>query len=377
VAVQNLVDALNAKLGAGTYAAVADPVSGMGDDAIKTAIIYKPSRLTPFGAALSDTAAINNRPTLAQTFVMANGEKFTLMVNHLKSKSGCGSGADADAGDGQGCYNGTRLAQAQRLRTFVSQVQLSSGARDVLLVGDFNAYAKEDPINELTSNGYIDLIGTFNAFEYSYVFDGAAGYIDHAISTAEMSSKVAFATHWHINADESLVYDYNVEFKTAPGDACHATATCLYPDDPYAANPYRASDHDPVVLGLMVYKTLLGTTRADTITGTPGDDYIWGGGGADVLTGNGGNNVFGYYSMKDAGDTITDFVPGKDRIDLRLLLADLRYIGNDPVADGYVRFVSVAGGTAVQVGPGTFRTLVTLTGVSPGSLVSLRDLIIR
>ncbi len=372
VAAQNLVDALNAKVGAGTYAVVADPVSGTGDDAIKTAIIYKPSRMAPFGGALSDTAAINNRPTLAQTFVMANGEKFTLMVNHLKSKSGCGSGADADAGDGQGCYNGTRVAQAQRLRTFVAQVQASSGSKDVLLVGDFNAYAQEDPIHDLTSNGYVDQIGAFNAFEYSYVFDGAAGYIDHAITTSEMSSKVAFATHWHINADESLVYDYNVEFK-APLTTCGG----LCPADPYAADPYRASDHDPVVLGLMVYKTLLGSARADTIVGTPGDDYIWGGGGADMLTGNGGNNVYGYFSMRDAGDTITDFVPGKDRIDLRLLLGDLRYTGNDAVADGYVRFVAVAGGTAVQVGPGTFRTLVTLTGVSPGSLSSLRDLIVR
>jgi predicted extracellular nuclease len=379
VAAQNLVDALNAKVGAGTYAVVADPVSGMGDDAIKTAIIYKPSRLAPFGGALSDTAAINNRPTLAQTFVMANGEKFTVMVNHLKSKSGCGTGADADAGDGQGCYNGTRVAQAQRLRTFVAQVQASSGSKDVLLVGDFNAYAKEDPINELTStaasvaqSGYVDQIAAFNAFEYSYVFDGAAGYIDHAITTSEMASKVAFATHWHINADESLVYDYNVEFK-APLTTCSG----LCPADPYTVDPYRASDHDPVVLGLLVYKTMLGSARSDTITGTPGDDYIWGGGGADLLTGNGGSNVYGYFSMKDAGDTITDFVPGKDRIDLRLMLADLHYSGNDAVADGYVRFASAGGGTAVFVGVGSTRALVTLSGVSPASLSSLRDLIIR
>ncbi len=373
VAAQNLVDALNGKVGAGTYAVVADPVSGTGDDAIKTALIYKPSRMTLFGGALSDTAAINNRPTLAQTFVMANGEKFTVMVNHLKSKSGCGSGADADAGDGQGCYNGTRLAQAQRLRTFVAQVQASSGSKDVVLVGDFNAYAKEDPIFDLTSNGYVDQIGAFNAFSYSYVFDGNAGYLDHAITTSEMASKVAFATHWHINADESLVYDYNVEFK-APAVTCGG----LCPADSYAVDPYKASDHDPVIMGLMVYKTVLGTARAEAVVGTPGDDYIWGAGGADTLTGNGGSNVYGYFSMKDAGDTITDFVPGKDRIDLRLLLADLRYTGSDAVADGYVRFVSGAGGAAaVQVGPGSFRTLVTLTGVSPASLSSPRDLIVR
>ena len=87
--------------------------------------------------------------------------------------------------------------------------------------------------------------------------------------------------------------------------------------------------------------------------------------------------------MRDAGDTITDFVPGKDRIDLRLLLGDLHYSGSDAVADGYVRFVAVAGGTSVQIdgdgpsGPGAFRALATLQGVSPASLSSTRDLIVR
>jgi predicted extracellular nuclease len=378
VAVGNLVNALNAKLGAGTYTFVADPVSGTGDDAIKTAIIYKPARLTPVGGALSDTDPINNRPTLAQTFQLANGEKFTLMVNHLKSKSSCpSSGADSDLGDGQGCWNATRVLQAQRLRSFVSTVQASSGSSDVMLVGDFNSYAKEDPILDLIANSYVDQIAAFNAFEYSYVFDGAAGYIDHAITTSAMAPKVASAVHWHINADESVVYDYNVEFK---GSATTCGTPC--PPDPYSVDPYRASDHDPVVAGLNLYKTFLGTVNRDTIVGTPGDDSIWGGEGADILTGNGGANVFGYSSLRDAGDTITDFVPGVDRLDLRLLAAEMPgYLGGDPVLLGRVRFVAVAGGTSVQVDPdgpggvGVFRSLVTLQGVIPASLLASRDLI--
>jgi hypothetical protein len=192
-----------------------------------------------------------------------------------------------------------------------------------------------------------------------------------------MAPKVASALHWHINADESVVYDYNLEFKL-PATTCGTPC----PSDPYAVDPYRASDHDPVVLGLNLYKTILGTSDRDTLVGTPGDDSIWGGVGADVLTGNGGSNIFGYYSIRDAGDTITDFVPGTDRIDLRLLLAELTgYFGGDPVLMGWVRFVAVSEGTSVQVdadgpiGAGIFRNLVTLQGVSPTSLVSGRDLI--
>ena len=373
VAAQNLVDALNAQVGANAYAVVPAPAQGTGDDAIRVAMIYKPSRLTLVGASVSDPAAINNRPPLAQSFAAANGERFTLVVNHLKSKSSCPSASDAnaagntDVGDGQGCWNAQRVQQAQQLRTFVAQLQSSSASNDVLLVGDFNAYAQEDPIYDLTSSGYIDQSGRFEQLGYSYVFDGTAGRLDHAITTSTLSAKVTGAVHWHIDADESLAQDYNVEFKQP------ACATCA--PDPYDGTlPFRASDHDPVLVGLSLFKNFIGTAGRDTIVGSAGDDVIIGGAGADTLTGGGGVNVFVYTSTRDAGDTITDFVPGKDYLDLRTLLESIGYSGSDPLADGIVRFVAVSGGTSVQV---SGRALLTLAGVAPGNLDGARDLILR
>ncbi|MES3015688.1 MAG: ExeM/NucH family extracellular endonuclease [Pseudomonadota bacterium] len=370
---QNLVDALNEKIGAGTYAAVPVPAAGTGTDAIRVAMIYKPARLALVGAPASDTAAINNRPTLAQTFAAANGEKFTLLVNHLKSKSSCPAANDPDAagnvdiGDGQGCWNGQRLQQAQRLRTFVAQLQAGGGSDDVLLVGDFNAYAQEDPIHDLVSNGYIDQSGRFEQFGYSYVFDGTAGRLDHAITTATLSPKVLGTKHWHIDADESLAQDYNVEFKQP------ACATCA--PDPYDGSvPFRASDHDPVLVGLNLFKTFIGTARRDEIVGSPGDDVIIGGVGGDTLTGGGGVNVFVYTSMRDAGDTITDFVPGTDFLDLRSVLAEVGYAGADPVADGVVTFFASPHGATIRI---NHRPLLTLSGVAPDSLRPSRDLIVR
>ena len=384
-AAQNLVDALNAQVGAGTYAVVPDPAAGTGTDAIKVAMIYKPGRLSLVGGALSDTAAVNSRPTLAQTFQAANGERFSLVVNHLKSKGSCPAASDADApgnvdsGDGQGCWNALRLQQAQRLRTFVAQVQAAAGSNDVLLVGDFNAYGQEDPIFELTGNGYVDQIGRFNSFGYSYVFDGAAGRLDHAISSGTMSAKVAFATHWHINADEAVMYDYNLEFK-APATTCGG----LCPPDPYQANAFKSSDHDPVLLGLNLFKTIVGTSGRDTLVGTPGDDIIIGGIGFDLLTGGAGRNIFVYQTLRDAGDTITDFVPGKDQLDLRQLLAGLGWNGADPVAEGWIAFtLTRTGQTQVNLriggsaGTGELRALAFLNGVQPATLVSARDLIVR
>ena len=345
-------------------------------------MIYKPAKLALVGAPSSDPDAINNRPPLAQTFAAANGEKFTLLVNHLKSKGSCPAANDTDAagnvdsGDGQGCWNALRLQQAQRLRTFVAQVQSTSGSNDVLLVGDFNAYAQEDPIFDLTSSGYVDQSGRFETFGYSYVFDGTAGRLDHAIATATLSPKVVGTVHWHIDADESVAQDYNVEFKQP---ACAACA----PDPFDATLPFRASDHDPVLVGLALFKNLIGGAGRDTIVGSPGDDVIIGGAGADTLTGGAGVNVFVYGSMRDAGDTVTDFVPGKDFLDLRTLLAGLGYTGADPVADGWVRFVAVAGGTSLQIdtdGPANgavFRPLLTLSNVAPSGLNPARDLIVR
>jgi uncharacterized protein len=141
-------------------------------------------------------------------------------------------------------------------------------------VGDFNAYAQEDPIFELTSSGYVDQIGRFNSFGYSYVFGGEAGRLDHAITSATLSPRVTKAIDWHINADETPLQDYNTEFK-APLATCGGAC----PADPYTTAPWRASDHDPVVVGLSIYKTITAPLASTAVVGTAGDDIIISGAG--------------------------------------------------------------------------------------------------
>ena len=247
IAAQNLVDALNAQVRSGPWAVAPLPAQSTGTDAIRVAMIYKPAKVTLVGGAVSDTDPVNNRPTLAQTFAAPGGERFTVVVNHLKSKGSCPGAGDPDAagnldaGDGQGCWNAVRLQQAQRLRTFVAQLQQNSGTNDVLMVGDFNAYGQEDPIFELTGNGFVDQAARYNDFAYTYVFDGLAGRLDQAISSAAMSPKIVSAKVWNINADEQIAYDYNLEFKQP------ACATCA-PDPANRYDAYRSSDHDPILV---------------------------------------------------------------------------------------------------------------------------------
>jgi len=239
-AVTYLTNALNAAVGSNVYAVVPAPAA-TGTDAIRVAMIYKPSRLTLVGGALSDADAINNRPPMAQTFQAANGEKFSLVVNHMKSKGSCpsGSGLDADQGDSQGCWNNTRKQQAARLvNGFVPQVAAAAGDPDVLLIGDMNSYGMEDPVFVMTNAGFVNELERYvrpHGSPYSYVFGSNSGYLDHALASSSLSPQVAGAAEWHVNADEPTVIDYNKDGK---------------PQDLYNALAYRASDHDPVVVSL-------------------------------------------------------------------------------------------------------------------------------
>ena len=107
-------------------------------------------------AALVGAAAVNldsvfNRPPIAQTFrQIATGEKLTITINHFKSKgSPPGSGPDTDQGDGQSAWNVTRTAQANALTAWLATHPTGDSDPDVLIIGDLNAYAKEDPITAI------------------------------------------------------------------------------------------------------------------------------------------------------------------------------------------------------------------------------------
>ncbi len=223
-----------------------------GTDAIKVAIIYRPSAATPVGTAQIDTDAINNRPTVAQTFEV-NGQIFTVVINHFKSK-GCGgaTGLDLDQGDGQSCFNFTRTLQAQRLLTFLGQIATNVDDDDFILLGDFNSYAKEDPLDIIRNAGYTGLSETFLPAEeqYSYVFFGQSGELDHGFVSNGFLADVNDATIWHINSDEPIDLDYNDDVLTSGEGPADYNQPYLY-----QPNAFRSSDHDPLLIGLDLQPT--------------------------------------------------------------------------------------------------------------------------
>ncbi len=246
VAVADLVRRLNRAAGARVWRYVPLPAGlyAVDRDVIRNAIIYRRAAVRPVGdpVGLVDEAVWSNaREPIAQTFrgrpVKRRGDAFTVVANHFKSKSRPDvvppeNPDNDDSGDGQGYFNGDRVRQAVSLAAFTDRLRSATGDHDVLLLGDFNAYSQEDPIDNLRAAGFTDLGELLDPGRYSYVFQAASGSLDHALATEEMTAKVTDLTHWNINAVESFAYQYD-------GDPAL-----------YAPNPFRSSDHDPLLLGL-------------------------------------------------------------------------------------------------------------------------------
>ncbi len=91
-----------------------------------------------------------------------------------------------------------------------------TGDPDILLVGDYNSYAMEDPITAIKNAGYTNLIASLLGPDaYSYVFDGQWGYLDHALASASMTSLRSPASASTTSTPTSRrVLDYNTDFKT-------------------------------------------------------------------------------------------------------------------------------------------------------------------
>jgi len=275
--INDLLGAVNARCGGAHPYAFINTGSTLGTDAIRVMLIYRTGIVSPVGSPIVDLDPIHNRPPTAQTFDVVDpanpafGKRFTVIANHFKSKGcdGSATGADADSGDGQSCYNGRRTAQATRLLTWINGTVLpAAGSPDILLLGDFNSYAKEDPVSTLSSGGYTDIASALlGPNSYSYLFDSQLGHLDYAFASSSLMPKITGVGQWHINADECDLFDYNDEVKDT-GEATFEEkpdGSALVPPRVVfqPGTPFRASDHDPVIVGLFQIADL-SVTKVDS-----------------------------------------------------------------------------------------------------------------
>ncbi len=313
-AISTLVDAMNAEAsvrGIDADYRFVDPTGGsadgfIGTDAIITGLIYDANAVTvvysdflafeeasaaatfaladvlnsevPAGDQVGDFQ--RSRPAVAATFQdNESGETFTVSSNHFKSKGDSNlqdlveaaqaaldggntnitqadidalvADANYDQGDGQAFWNAARADAAGEVTewlegAYLDAAQAAAGpgalvADDFLILGDFNAYAEEDPTQVVRddADGYTDLIDSFveggQADAFSFIFDGQRGTLDQAFASNGLADNVTGVTEWHVNAEEPGLLDYSSRF----------TNPAFFNDD-----VFRASDHDPLILGL-------------------------------------------------------------------------------------------------------------------------------
>lgn len=228
------VDALNAS-GPHTDWRFVDSGEGPGSNAIRVGIIYRSRRFEAVGKPASIAEGPFERASrapLAQAFRAGRGPVFVVVANHFKSKGGCdgATGGDADSGDGQACFNATRVESARRLNEWLATDPTGASPEGALVIGDLNAHAQEDPLRLMYSRGWQDAFALAKAERpYSFVWAGHSARLDHALLDAGLAGRLRGAAEWHANADESDRFDYRRDRDN---------------------DPWRASDHDPMLLGL-------------------------------------------------------------------------------------------------------------------------------
>lgn len=192
--------------------------------------------------APGDTYPLHDRPPFVlEAEYLGNGAPFafTVMVNHTRSLIDVETSATVRQ---------KRLNQAQWIAQWMQDYQTANPTRPFIMVGDLNAFEFTD--------GYVDVIGqmignvvptdnmlsgpdlvdpnlTIQALSvpaidrYSYLNEGTAQVLDHAITTQYTDTWVRGFQYGRGNADAAIQYSYD------------------------AATPLRSSDHDGAVLFVM------------------------------------------------------------------------------------------------------------------------------
>lgn len=340
-AVKELVTRLNAEVEGEPWAFVDPGQEFVGGDAIAVGFLYnsETTRIAPGTsvATLTDDQLAGlgadpdnpvfegpgtSRMPMAVTFEeIASGERFTAVANHFKSKGSVSPfGDNADSGDGSGANDEAPEQAAAAVDAWLATDPTGSGDPDHLILGDLNAYAQETPLQVLEEAGFTNLVARYEGLEStSYRFSGQVGTLDYALANEALTVQVTGATIWDINAEEPVFFDYNQDGTYT--DPLRPTDQDLFDAD----NPARASDHDPIVVGLDLSSgqerpIISGSNGNDNLRGTDADEVVVSGGGRlDVLRGGGGADLFDFTDEIGSRNTlhILDFDASEgDMIDL-------------------------------------------------------------
>mgnify|MGYP002517426842 FL=1 len=197
-------------------------------DTLSCGYIYRTDRVKPYGElqyGYHDSKSHYHYRMVACGFQDLNcNERFILNINHFRSKRGSEDGS-----------NSKRMANVDSLMAMLNNIQEQQifQDEDILLVGDYNSYTYEQPLQTIIQAGYEDVLMHYAPNGYSYVYYSEAGYLDRVFASPTMSTQVTEVQPYHLNAD----YFYSRGFKRGLDETI-----------------FRYADHDPILIHIKLGK---------------------------------------------------------------------------------------------------------------------------
>lgn len=254
---RELTNHLNALLHTDAYEFVCtDSIDG---DTISVGFIYNKERLRPFGPL---RFAYDRNDTITRIYAfrfmiqgfedVKSGERFVVSLNHPRSKRGTPQEA-----------NVKRMANINHILCGIATAYNNHDYDDpdILLLGDYNSYSQEQPIQTLVKAGYEDVLMQKDSTGYSYSYKGECGYLDRAFASPSMAKQVVqvHPVHWNTDFYYSAAYysKYNYKKREIPHRVEEQTIKDFPKNIRRVMAPvakknllFRYSDHDPILVSL-------------------------------------------------------------------------------------------------------------------------------
>lgn len=279
-AIQRLIAQLNQGQPEPKHYTFSKPSRGqsLGSDKITVGLLYRPNTLTltKVDSVVMPTQSKAGtlrrmRPSLVADFRLPSGKTLQIAVNHFKSKgSACWEDLNQPSQQDviQGRCNALRVSAAAVLGHALTKK--SKGIDYQILLGDFNAYSFEDPIQLLTGYnkqfhpypiqgatgvanapkipttgfGFVAPAKNLDPNGFSYVYSGRAGSLDHILVNPKLARKITLLRHWNINSVETSGFRPDALFEHFNSD--------YHRQNYYQVGPFASSDHDPVIMDMQV-----------------------------------------------------------------------------------------------------------------------------
>ncbi|QSX79590.1 lamin tail domain-containing protein [Agrilutibacter solisilvae] len=205
------------------------------------------------------TDLLNDRPPLLlrARVHQDNGASYpiTVVINHLRSLNGVdGLGAGSGGWASEGArVRAKRGAQAAYLAGLVEQLQQANPAEKIVLLGDFNTFEFND--------GYVDVLGIVRGEEAAA--DQVLDYVDSPLTTplvdgsqliADPAQRYSYVFEGNAQTLDHALVNQSLLADALAVDVDHARINADFGVDNYAdmSVPVRVSDHDPVRVAIAV-----------------------------------------------------------------------------------------------------------------------------